>query len=104
MDEIIQNQEVKSKNGNQKIHKVEIFEAQAFFKKVAQLNIKKSADVCENLCELLCIDKKYPNLLMYQKLKKCIADFKTNSYFGLVGSNKNKINLEAYQEQILEEE
>ena len=94
LEDIIQNQKVKT--GNQNIHQVEIFEAKSFFDKIHSLNLRKSSDVCENLCEMLCINKKYGNLLMFKKLKKCIGDFKTYEYFSMIGEVKNKINLEAY--------
>ena len=64
--------------------------AKKFFIKLYESNIKKNDDVCDNLCEFLCIDKKYQKYLMKKKLKKCINDFKVSDYFKLLGTRKNK--------------
>ena len=64
--------------------------AKKFFTKLYENQIKKKDDVCQNLCEFLCIDKKYQKYLMKKKLKKCINDFRASDYFKLLGTNKNK--------------
>jgi len=90
MSDIVSKQDVKTKTSNQK---VEIFMAKKFFHKLHKLNIRKSNSVLANLCDFLCLDKKYQNFLMLKKLKRCMVDFKSQRYFSLIGFNKRKLDL-----------
>ena len=93
MSGLVSKQGIKTKTG---ISEVEIFKASNFFQKLHQLNLKKSPEVCENLCQILCIDQKYTSHLMLKKLRKCISDFSHSGYFSAIGVKKNKIDLEQY--------
>ena len=41
---------------------------------------------------------------MLKKLRKCISDFSHSGYFSAIGVKKNKIDLEQYQKEILQQE
>lgn len=43
--------------------------------------LKKRNKLHLNLCSFLCIEKKYINILVVNKLKKCLADFQQIEYF-----------------------
>ena len=79
MSDIVVKQAVKTKSS---MHAdIEIMMSKRFFAKLHQHGIKRSPEVCHNLCEFLCIDKKYTKYLMLKKLKKCMADFSASKYY-----------------------
>jgi len=41
---------------------------------------------------------------MLKKLRKCMTDFSHSTYFSAIGVKKNKIDLEQYQKEILQQE
>ena len=78
-----------------KTQNIEIIESEIFFKKLQENGITKKDTIVENICLLLCIDKKYSNMLMMKKIKKVLSDFRPNKmrYFSQIGLNKRKLLL-----------
>ena len=68
------------------------------------LKLKKSPAVCDNLCSILCIDQKYQGHLMLKKLSLILSHFSTSTYFKSIGIKRNKIDLEEYQMEVLQEQ
>ena len=56
-----------------------------------------------NLCQFLCIDKSFKNILMLKKIKRAVVDFQRSQALQLVGVKKNKATISAmaqYQRKI----
>ena len=68
------------------------------------LKLKKSSAICDNLCSILCIDQKYQGHLMLKKLSLILSHFSTSTYFKSIGIKRNKIDLEEYQMEVLQEQ
>lgn len=69
MKEIVMRSTVKTKS---KVEKVEIVKAEEFFKLLFDAEVISQFKVNKNLCNFLCIDKSYPNTLMFKKIKRAI--------------------------------
>jgi len=94
MSDIVAKQPVKTKN---QVHSdIEIMMAKKFFIKLHECGVKRSPDLCHNLCDFLSIDKRYAKYLMPKKLQLCISDFKQSGYFRSIGTKKNKPEQEEY--------
>ncbi len=52
----------------------------------------------------MCIDKKYPEILMVKKFKKVIIDFKKSRYTLSIGDDANELKLFLSSEEEYEEE
>lgn len=74
-----------------KSEKMEMIKAQDFFNKLFELEIIIKNDVKQNLASFLCIDQTYINSLMYRKIRKVLADFKTYEGLRAVGICKRKV-------------
>ena len=59
MSDLITVQEVKTKSTKSPSQAVDIFKAKYFFNKLHKLGIRKSNQILPNLCDFLCLDKKY---------------------------------------------
>ena len=82
---------------------VETLKAEGFFKMLYEADIIAQNQVNLNLCQFLCIDKSFKNILMLKKIKRAVVDFQSSQALQIVGVKKNKATISAmaqYQRKI----
>ncbi len=82
---------------------VETLKAEGFFKMLYEADIIAQNQVNLNLCQFLCIDKSFKNILMLKKIKRAVVDFQSSQALQIVGFKKNKATISAmahYQRKI----
>ena len=82
-------QTIKSKN--KQTLKIDCLMADKFFLKLYDHGIRNSKEPHPNMCQFLCLDKKYTQYLLLNKIKKCIVDFNSSPYFTSFGTRKRRL-------------
>ena len=77
--------------------------ANDFFNILYKYKLKKRNKLHLNLCSFLCIEKKYINILVVNKLKKCLIDFQQIEYFKSFESKKLNLMEDIIKKQKMQE-